>query len=551
MIADIFQNENPVIYNAYTKGNERADAVLRNQRLTDSRLFIATSAAGVGISILDPNARTVVASGLVYGSRDASMSVQELVRDRGRCGGAYHYSDYNLPLPLRPAENEKVSIYHETLKQAASRYAHLPSAGIRKIAHAQALASLADIQIEAFISYHLQTVGNMPVYQASALEHEPGRIAAISSRRTEIRRAEREKRIRDAVQLLNQRDILTTSEIRVLSNKGKLSPEGRLAHETANAVAQAVGWEDKFNLFNSSAPARDVLNNDDLDVATRLAEENINADKLAKQRRGYLAVKFPKWTADRFQTELEKSKSDLVNDGLGVEITAIYDDRFLGEILTILLERLVGKMFDSVSLAMEVRKVLQTTCSNGKTFESEIESGALGAGAYRKARFLHCADDVGVVKWGRAFVAEWYPAYIAKSGEAYGLRPNHKWNLYRDSFLRWLMHQPGIPDIAHVTLDTFQPTELPNPNIELKAEARKERRNGATLIEISEKIGVNISTISRWCRDIPKLKPQAKVILEEKVLELRAQQMSIRKITKTLNVSRGKVERILKNNKVS
>ena len=54
LIADEFKHENPVIYNAYTKGTARADAVLKNQRLTDSRLFVGTSAAGVGISILDP-----------------------------------------------------------------------------------------------------------------------------------------------------------------------------------------------------------------------------------------------------------------------------------------------------------------------------------------------------------------------------------------------------------------------------------------------------------------------------------------------------------------
>ena len=102
IIADVFQHENPIIYTAYTKGDPRADALLKNQRLTDSRLFIATAAAGVGISILDPKARTVVENGLIYGSRDASMSGQKCVRDRGRCGVSYHYAEYNLPLPVRP-----------------------------------------------------------------------------------------------------------------------------------------------------------------------------------------------------------------------------------------------------------------------------------------------------------------------------------------------------------------------------------------------------------------------------------------------------------------
>ena len=87
VIADIFKSENPVIYNAYTKGDVRADAFLRNQKLTDSRLFIGTSAAGVGISILDPKARTFIASGLNYGSLDASMWTQEGVRDRWTARG--------------------------------------------------------------------------------------------------------------------------------------------------------------------------------------------------------------------------------------------------------------------------------------------------------------------------------------------------------------------------------------------------------------------------------------------------------------------------------
>ena len=86
LIADIFAHLNPVLYTSYSKGMPRPDAVLRNQKLTDTQLFIATSAAGVGLSILDDKARTIVLTGLKYGSRDASMIAQECVRDRGRRG---------------------------------------------------------------------------------------------------------------------------------------------------------------------------------------------------------------------------------------------------------------------------------------------------------------------------------------------------------------------------------------------------------------------------------------------------------------------------------
>ena len=384
VIADIFKSENPVIYNAYTKGDPRADAFLRNQRVTDTRLFIGTAAAGVGISILDPKAKTVLASGLVHGSRHASMSVQKFNRDRYRHGGSYHYAEYDLALPVRPTENEEVSLYHEALKTAAARDEQQTTASIRKIAHAQALASLADTQIETFIEHHLQTIVNMPVYHASALAHEPERITVIAKRRSEIIRAENEKRITTAVDLLQQRDILTTSGIRKLSNKGALSPEMRLAHETANAAAQAVGWDEKTDL------TRDV-DNDDLNIAMTLAAENINTEKLAKQRRGYLAVKFPDWTARQFQSALEQSESQLRLDGLGIETTAIDDDRFRGKLLTALLARLADKVFDSAALASVVREVLASDASTGKTFGAEIVCGALGASAYRSARFLaHC-----------------------------------------------------------------------------------------------------------------------------------------------------------------
>ena len=500
LIADVFQSENPVIYNAYTKGDVRADAFLRNQRVTDTRLFIGTAAAGAGISIFDPKARTVIASSLIYGSRDASMSVQEGVRDRWRRGGSYHYAEYALALPVRPTENEEVSLYHEALKTAAARDEQQTTASIRKIAHAQALASLADTQIEAFIKHHLQTVGNMPVYQASALACEPERLTAISVRRSEIIRAEREKRITTAVDLLQQRDILTTSGIRKLSNKGALSPEMRLAHETANAAAQAVGWDEKTDLTID-------VDNDDLNIAMTLATENINTEKLAKQRRGYLAVKFPDWTARQFQSALEQSESQLRLDGLGIETTAIDDDRFRGKLLTALLARLADKVFDSAALASVVREVLASDSSTGKTFGAEIVSGALGASAYRSARFLHIADDDGVVDWVRGFVSEWYPARIAKKEDTYALCHAKNADLCLASFSRWLMRQPSVPDGVKIDLDIFETTELPDPDAELKNVARSRREAGETVKEIAESLNRNRKTVAKWCEGIKPLTP--------------------------------------------
>ena len=415
----------------------------------------------------------------------------------------------------------------------------------------------------------------MPVYHASALAHEPERITAISARRTEIRREEREHRIATAIDLLKQRDILTSSAIRKRSNKGTLSPEMQLAHKTANAVAQAVGWDEKTDL------ARDVLNSEGLDVAVRLAEENIALDTLTMQRRGYLAVNFPDWTALQFQSALEKSNSQLRIDGLGIEITAISDNRFHGELLTALLARLIGTVFDAESLAKVVREVLQATCSSGKTFGAEIVSGALGANAYRRARFLHIADDAGIVDWISAFLSEWYPARISKNEDTYALCRAENADLRLASFSRWLMHQPSVPDRVKIDLDLFQPTEPPDPKADRKAEARQRRKDGALLSQIAEEFDVPLSTAGVWCQGITPQKQtndsrsikeiQGQDGVSEKtayrrtekqradalendrhiVLKFKDQGLSIRQIVDQTGFSKGKVEGILKKHKVS
>ena len=514
LLADEFQCENPVIYNSYTKGTARADAVLRNQRLPeDSRLFIGTSAAGVGISILDPKARTVILNGLNYGSRDASMVVQEGVRDRGRCGGSLRYADYNLSLPVRPSENDKVSFYHEAIKAAASRSIHLSSAGIRKIAYAQALNSLADIQIEAFVSHHLGKVGNMQVFHASALPQETERIKAVSDRRSEIRREEKEKRITTASGVLKQPYLLTSSEIRKLSNNGKLSTDDRLAHETANAAAVSVGWDDKVHGYENGKTIKVMPDAEDFDVAISLVEKNINTDKLDKQRRGYLAVHFPKWTTQKFKSDLEDSASQLVLDGLGLEIAAINDNRFLGQLLTKLLDRLTGTVFDSASLATAVREVLNSSAETSKTFGSELSAGALGASAYRKARFLHCSDDDFVIRWVRGFVSQWYPARIGKNKDDYALCHAEHLDLRLAAFSRWLLKQPGVPDGTQLDLDIFQSVEIPDPNAELKNVARSRREAGETIKAIAESLNRDPRTVAKWCKGIKAPSPaQSEVI---------------------------------------
>lgn len=505
IIAAQFAHLNPVLYNAYTKGDTRADALLKNQKLTDSPLFIATSAACVGISILDPKARTVVISDLVYGSLKANTSVQELVRDRGRQGGSHHYAEYKLPLPLKPTESETVSLYQEALKIAENKHAHLPEDSIKKIARAEALASLADHQIETFIRHHLGTLGNIPVHQTSALRPSEDKIAIIAERRRILIRTEREKKLTHAIRLLKTRTLLTSSEIRVRSNKGEISSDEQLAHEAANGYAAAVGWNDTASM---------KLDETDIHTAVALAEKSINAEKLAKQRRGYIAVHFPNWTAYTLQTALVNTESDFVDAGLGIESTAIHDDRFRGELLQELLDRLKDEVFNVSSLATAIQEVFKKTRPNGQTFIGEILRGALGSSEYRKARFLPSADDARIVKWASQFISEWYPARIRKRDPHFGLAPAQNLHLRLAAFQRWLRHQPSPPDTMPTHLNiSCQPTELPDPDAERKNIARFCRESGETIKSIAERLKRHENTISKWCKGIKPPSPAQSDVL--------------------------------------
>ena len=544
VLAEEFSAENPVLYNAYTRGETRAHELLRYQRLTDSNLFIGTSAAGVGISFLDKKAVTIIIGGLIFGSRHANMAVQKAIRDRGRRGVLMHYKSYNLSLPMRPTENRDVSLYHETLKAVLNTTAdiNLPAHAVTKLAAAQALASLADVQFSAFLKYHLNVVGNMEVVENTPMTPPKDVTEAIRIRRTEIRNIENELKIENAKRILNslldadtETQLLTSSEIRKFRNQGRFLTDEALANKLANEAARAVGWDDAVDRFEAGDPFKEFFTDADIDVALALVERNFDFEAFNKKRAGYLAVNAPKWTEHRFETDVQNADRQLTLDGLGIEITAVKDYRFLGELLKSLLDRLVGTVFEEDTLATTVRGVLNTKAKSGKTFRQELRSGALGTSEYRKARFLHCVEDEKlIVDWVARFISEWYPARLAKREDFYALQPDTHAELYLKAFGRWLHHQPDVFDGAAIQLDIFEPIEMPEANAAQKEIARGMRTAGATLKAIAEELGTTPKTVSLWCEGI---KPK------RKAKQTRAERQQTRKSSKQLN-ARKKQERI-------
>ena len=457
--------------------------------------------------------------------------------DLGRNRVDIHYTDYQFRLPIKPTENESVSLYQEELKRQLDSRSHFSKEIIKKRARAEVLPLLADRDFEGYITHYLGDMGNMPVNHASALMPAPERIKSIAQCRRESKKNEQDHKLKHTIAILENREILTTSEIRKLGTQNKILPELLPAHEAANGFACAVGWNDRIDRSNKSF--EDILNDDDIALAVVLAKKNIPVKKLEKQRRGYLAVHFPKFVKHEFEIKLAKTESKFVNAGEELELNSVDNDQFLGKLLKALLDCFAGEVFDTESLASVGFEALIL----GK-FLDEIKKGALGISEYQSTRFLSDANDQSFVKWVRGFISDWYPARISKKGENFGLVHAQNYDLRLTAFHRWLVHQPHGCENDNFDMPRFQPTELPQQNKEPKAIARKLRIAKVSLSDIADELDVDISTVSRWCSDI------SKKIKEDQITEaigLDNLGMKRKDIAAKFNINPGTLRRWLSN----
>ena len=156
---------------------------------------------------------------------------------------------------------------------------------------------------------------------------------------------------------------------------------------------------------------------------------------------------------------------------------------------------------------------METTCSTGDTFINEILLGALGASAYRKARFLRGTDDDRVVDWFVHSSLNGIPHASPKIRILTRSDMPKNVNLRLAAFSRWLIHQPSVLDGTQINLDIFQPIDLPDPDADLKNVARLRRKAGETLKEIAGSLDRDRKTIAKWCKGIKPPSPVESEVL--------------------------------------
>ena len=478
-LTSLFETCKPVVYTAYTKGERRARAILKTQKLTDSNLFLATSAACVGINILDKHAVTVIVTGHRYGQIPWKEVIQESLRNRVRTDVEIHYTDSPPALPVKPSEAESTSLYQESLKDFQQFHPHASE----HIARDYALSTLSNSQSYDYIKHNLQEIAGMRVVQIQGTDFDDEILEWLKDYAKGAKAQEQESVKEQAKIYLDRNSILTEYEIRRRSNAGNLDSLSHLAYEKLNKACQAVGWDGERKGYEPIE-----LSSEQREHVHELIEDSVDTDALAKRRRGWLSVKFPELTRLRFS----KDRQDAIDND--IESTAVDDDRFRGEVLQALLAGLQGEIFTQAELAERSLQILNALIPKSKeTLLSKLKKGALGTTTHKQVRFFNKDMDTSlVVKWTRNFIPEWYPASIEKSRgvEQYALNTDYPEE--RGLFALWVQYQL---DVQVSTDESFPSTLLPDQ--ELKQKVQELKTEDKTVREIAKETGLSKSKIGR------------------------------------------------------
>lgn len=473
-VAQVFAERTPLCYTAYTKGEKRAKAFLRNQKLTDTRLFLATSAACVGINIHDPDGITVILTGQRFGQRPWKEVIQESLRNRARTPVEIHYTQNTTALPVKPSEAFATSMFHEAMKDYKANHPGVSEHAAR----AYALSTLADAQSETYIIYHLQEIAGMTVKIVQGNDFDAEILQKLKRQAKQAIQHETDAVKARARIYLSRDDIWTEADIRRRSINANIDNIAHLAHEKLNGYCQVVGWDGESEIQLTNEQKQQVL---------KLIDEGTDTNKLIKRRRGWLATRFPAFDEQLFG----KERADAFDTNM--ESQALTDDRFRGELLRALLNGLKGRMFTRSELGHQIINLLTTPRGKSNdTLLSLLQKGALGTATYRQVRFIGRQNPTATVDWVRRFIPEWFPAHIKKEHgkDAYALTPLAPDDVA--NFQMWAKYRYGVSldtteDITHVEL----------PSEQAKQEAIELRRQGKTFREIARETGISKSEVAR------------------------------------------------------
>lgn len=399
--ADYFREHDPLVYSALTKHSRRNHALLRERKLTDTKLFFGTAAADVGVSIEeDRPARNLVLMTQLFGRLNVESGVQETARVRNAEYIEMHVPLYTPALPVKPTETQDVMQYELDLKKEIAAIEaddfQMQSKTTTKLATTRTLQELAEQQPLEYVKHHLETVAGVTFTETQPPAIENSQRNTLKKLRSEALETENTLKTKYALQVIENEmerveklkqqseyvpaSLLSATEIRQSQRDGYLTSYNLLGQLTANAAAITVGFDDLSDILRSGDrenPVPFAWNPEDLPTIQAMLLAGVDPEAYTSQIRGYIAARDTEWIRQHTETQL-----------LDKEWSAVRDYRFAGTLARNLCETLKGRSWTRRDFAVAIFATLRSETEKGQTFLSEIKAGALGVTGYKKGRFL-------------------------------------------------------------------------------------------------------------------------------------------------------------------
>ena len=544
----------PFVFTRYTKNTKRSWEFLSNEKLTDTPLFLATSAAAVGISIQDPLARTVVLGGLVHGHLKCADIVQESVRDRGQHPLKIFLPTFENAFPISQPKATEVSGYEAQMKMAAEALDAADIKNTDKLAATYALNSLAEDDPLTFITHHLQDVAGFDVQISEASEpdvHTEARMSRVKELNKDSLENERRATVQIAVEVLQKEieridslqkgyvapSLFTTREVRQMD----ATEYTVIGYTKATEAAIAVGFDDETDRQRGEKedPCPFDWSPKDLHTAIALVEQGIDTQALKKQMYGYIAARNDTLTAELWEDERLSGK----------ELSALQDYRFIGELVGLIVDTLAGKIWETEKLHTELKSVLDTQMvSENKTYLTAIQRGAIGVKQWRKARFLNVVHSP--VNFCLELITDFYPCSVKTFKDLWCVQNIEHLSVFSDAVNAYLYHKQSdrMTDLDVAWGDTgeivrvMQIAESRSPKDALYAEVIALAKQRMAVKVIAEQTGVSTRKVEALTKDI---RDTSKAERDAEILRRYTNRQSKKRIATEMGIGRTTVKRIL------
>ena len=211
----------------------------------DKKVFIATPAVDVGVSLKDKNAETIVFSVSNLLRNGLSSTVQQCLRNRAKPPLSIYVMKYQNTLPLAP--NQAIGFQTAHAKQKLNPAENEPEGLIEKLGIKDAINSLEADQPETFFKHHLQQAGYQ--VQMQTIDWESVDFDKVQETRKQIENAEKEQVKEMALEILCPERMLTEQRDSAVEDWEQLQPATtltKLANEHCKRIATSdcgLEWE--------------------------------------------------------------------------------------------------------------------------------------------------------------------------------------------------------------------------------------------------------------------------------------------------------------------